>query len=722
MRLSRITSAALLCLCLTAILGTISLLGGCAGPRKAFDYPETRKCDQVDVFHGIEVADPYRWLEDLDSSETRAWVEAQNKITFEYLESIPERPWIEKRLTELWNYERYSLPAKRGGRYFFRKNDGLQNQSVLYTVKSLDGEPRVFLDPNTLSEDGTVALSGTSVSEDGGLLAYGLSTAGSDWQEWKVRDVESGKDLPDHLKWVKFSGVSWSKDNKGFFYSRYDEPREGMQLEEANYYQKLYYHRIGTPQSEDELVYERKDKKEWMFGAHATDDGRYLIIGVEEGSQRGNQLFYKDLTKTDAPVVELLTGFEVQYSFIDNDGPIFWVQTNLDAPRGRVIAIDMRNPDRSAWKEVIPQAAETLEAGGVNVVGEMFVASYMKDAYTQVKMFNLDGTFVRTVELPGIGTAYGFYGKRTETETFYRFMGFNDPGSIFRYDMTTGRSESFRRPKVRFDPEDFETHQVFYHSKDGAKVPMFIAHKKGLARDGSNPTILYGYGGFNVSLTPWFSPASVLWMDMGGIFAVANIRGGGEYGKAWHEAAIKTNRHKAFDDFLAAGEWLIENEYTSTPKLAIDGASNGGTLVGACLNRRPDLFGAALPDVGVMDLLRFHRFTIGWAWVSDYGSVDDPEEFRALYANSPLHAIEPGTSYPATLITTADHDDRVFPAHSFKYTAALQAAHAGPAPVLIRIQVKAGHGAGMPTKMRIKEIADKWAFLVRALDVKVDMN
>ncbi|MGB2988167.1 MAG: prolyl oligopeptidase family serine peptidase [Phycisphaerae bacterium] len=688
-----------------------------ADPGKPLVYPKARKGNVVDDYHGIKVPDPYRWLEDPDSKETRAWIESENQVTFPYLERIPERERIKKRLTELWDYEKYGMPHKRGDRYFYSKNDGLQNQYVVYTVKSLRDEPEVLLDPNKLSKDGTVALSGSAITDDGKLMAYGLADAGSDWQEWHVRDVETRKNRPDHLKWIKFSGASWTKDGKGFFYSRYDEPDEKTKLQDTNYFNKLFYHRLGTPQSQDVLVYDRPDEKEWGFSGMATDDGRYLIIHISKGTERKNQVFYKDLTHDNAEIVELIRGFEAQYSFIDNDGPVFWFETDLDAPRSRVIAIDTRKPDRAHWKEIIPQARETLRA--VNMVGNKFVASYLKDAHTQVKMFDIKGKFVREVAFPSLGSAYGFGGKRDETETFYMFTSYTDPGTIYRYDMTTGKSEIFRRPKVEFNPNEYETRQVFYKSKDGTKVPMFITHKKGIKLDGNNPTILYGYGGFDIPITPGFRVSNLVWMEMGGVYAVANIRGGGEYGKEWHEAGMKLVKQNCFDDFIAASEWLIANKYTSTPKLAILGASNGGTLVGACMTQRPDLFGACIPVVGVLDMLRFHRFTIGWAWVSDYGSPDDPEEFKALYAYSPLHNLKPGTAYPATFMTTADHDDRVVPAHSFKFAAALQEAHSGTAPVLIRIQTKAGHGAGMPTSMRIAEAADRLAFLVHVLDMEI---
>ena len=689
-------------------------------PSQSFVYPSSRKADQVDDYHGTKVADPYRWLENPDSEETKAWVEEQNQITFSYLGEIPVREQIKQRLTQLWNYEKYGSPFKEGDRYFYFKNDGLQNQSVLYTLTSLDAEPTVLLDPNTLSEDGTIALSGLSITEDGKLMAYGLSTSGSDWIEWKVRDVETGNDLSDHLKWVKFSGTSWTHDGEGFFYSRYDEPNEATKLEDINYYQKLYYHKLGTPQSEDILIYHRPDQKEWMFGAGVTEDGRYLIISIDRGTDPKNLVLYKDLQTPDSPVVELISEFEANYSFIDNDGSVFWFRTDLDAPRGRVIAIDSNKPTRDNWQEIIPQADETLE--GVGLLNNQFVADYLKDARSSIKIFNLDGSFIREVELPGIGSAGGFGGKRYDTETFYTFTSFTTPGTIYRYNMVSGESTLFRKPNVAFNPDEYETKQVFYSSKDGTQVPMFITHKKGLQLDGNNPTLLYGYGGFNVSLTPSFSVSRLVWMEMGGVYALPNLRGGGEYGEEWHQAGTKLNKQNVFDDFIAAAEWLINNKYTQPAKLAINGGSNGGLLVGACMTQRPDLFGAALPAVGVMDMLRFHKFTIGWAWCSDYGSPENLDEFKALYAYSPLHNLKPGTPYPATMITTADHDDRVVPAHSFKFAAALQEAHTGEKPVLIRIETKAGHGAGKPTTKIIEELADEWAFLVRSLDIPLNSD
>ncbi|KZL48247.1 prolyl endopeptidase [Nodularia spumigena CENA596] len=678
-------------------------------------YPISNKSDQVDNYHGTLVADPYRWLEDPDSAETRNWISAENQITFAYLNEIPAREKIKQRLTKLWDYEKYGIPFKEGNNYFYFKNNGLQNQSVLYTLKTLDAEPKVLIDPNKLSTDGTIALSGLAISENGKLLAYGLSTSGSDWQEWKVRDVETGEDLEDHLKWIKFSGASWTKDNQGFFYSRYDEPNEKTKLEDVNYYQKLYYHQLGTPQSEDVLIYHRDDQKEWGFSGNVTEDGSYLIISVWLGTDAKNLVFYKDLTNPDAEVVELINQFEADYSFIEHDEHIFYLRTDLNAPRGRLIAIDTKNPAQENWQEIIPQSVATLESA--NILNNQFVVDFLQDARTQIKIFGLNGALVREVELPGLGSAGGFGGKRDDTETFYSFTSFTTPGTIYRYNMVTGKSELFRQSQVDFNPDDYETKQIFYSSKDGTQVPMFITHKKGMQLDGNNPTYLYAYGGFNVSMTPSFSVSTLVWMEMGGVYAMPNIRGGGEYGEEWHQAGMKEKKQNVFDDFIAAAEWLIDNNYTRHARLAIAGGSNGGLLVGACMTQRPELFGAALPAVGVMDMLRFHKFTIGWAWVPEYGSPDKPEEFPALYSYSPLHNLKPGTAYPATLITTADHDDRVVPAHSFKFAATLQANHAGDAPVLIRIETKAGHGAGKPTAKIIEEAADKWAFLVQTLEV-----
>ncbi|MEO0013410.1 MAG: hypothetical protein RLZZ535_1799, partial [Cyanobacteriota bacterium] len=638
-------------------------------------YPSTNQVAQSDNYHGVEVKDPYRWLEDPDSDATKAWVQAQNELTNSYLATIPTRDKLQQRLTQLWDYEKYSSPFKRGQSYFYFKNDGLQNQSVLYTLKSLDDEGEILLDPNTLSADGTVALSGLSISDDGQWMAYGLSTAGSDWVEYRVRNIATREDTADHLQWIKFSGASWTKDNQGFFYSRYDEPNAETKLEDVNYYQKLYYHRLGTTQAEDILIYHRPDQKEWGFSGGVTEDGKYLIISVWLGTDSKNLVFYKNLEQLDSEVIELISEFVASYSVIDNDGDTFWVQTDLNAPRGRVIAINLNNPDQANWQEIIPEASETLES--IGLLNNQFVADYLKDARSQIKIYALDGTFVREVELPGIGSAGGFGGKRYDTETFYTFTSFTIPATIYRYDLTTGESKLFRQPQVDFDPEAYQTQQVFYPSKDGTKIPMFITHKKGIKLDGNNPTYLYAYGGFNISLTPSFSVSNVVWLEMGGIYAVPNLRGGGEYGEDWHQAGMKDKKQNVFDDFIAAAEWLIAQKYTSQEKLAIAGGSNGGLLVGACMTQRPDLFAAAIPAVGVLDMLRFHKFTIGWAWCSEYGTPDDAADFKTLYAYSPLHNLQPGTNYPATMITTADHDDRVVPAHSFKFAAALQAAHQG---------------------------------------------
>ena len=681
------------------------------------DYPVTRTTNQVDDYHGVAVADPYRWLEDDNAAETKAWVAAQNKLTFGELAKIPARDAIKERLTKLWNFERYSVPFHKGSRYFYSKNDGLQNQAVLYTLPSLDATPVVLLDPNQLSKGGTVALAHIDISEDGNHMAYALAVAGSDWEEWKVRDVRTGQDLADDLTWIKSSGAAWTKDGQGFYYSRFDAPDEKAKMTSANYYEKLCYHRLGTPQAEDQVVYQRDDHKDWGFGGTVTEDGHYLVIDVTQGTSPNRRVYYQDLTTPGAPVVELLNDFDAAYDFIGNDGHVFWFRTNLKSPRGRIIAIDLTNPARANWRELVPEAPDTLT--GTGVVNDSFVCEYLKDAYSQVKVYALDGTFQHSVELPGIGSAGGFGGKRSDTETFYSFTSFTAPGTIYRYDLTAGTSSVFRAPKVDFNPADYETHQIFYTSKDGTRVPMFIVHKKGLKLNGRNPTVLYGYGGFDISITPSFSVATLVWLEMGGVYAVANLRGGGEYGEEWHEAGTKLKKQNVFDDFIAAGEWLIANKYTSAKKLAISGGSNGGLLVGACEVQRPDLFGACLPAVGVMDMLRFNKFTVGWGWMSDYGSPENPGEFKALRAYSPLHNIRPGVKYPATLIFTGDHDDRVVPAHSFKFAATLQAATAGSAPILIRIETNAGHGAGKPTSKIIAEAADKWAFLVQALKVKV---
>ena len=702
---------------LATLAFAMTLLAANGAPTPTLTYPRAKTVDQIDDYHGTKVADPYRWLEDTDSTDTREWIDAENKLTFGYLDQIPYRQAIHDRLKTLWNYERYGVPEQQGSRYFYQHNNGLQNQNVLLVADSLTAEPHLLLDPNTLSADGIVALTGHAISDDGKLLAYGTSASGSDWMEWRVRDVDTGKDLSDDLKWVKFSGASWTKDGKGFFYSRYDEPKAGAPLRDANYFHKLYYHRLGTPQSEDKLIYDRPDNKEMGFSGDVTDDGHYLIITVWQGTSPKNRLYYKDLADPNSEVIKLLDDFDAQYQFLDNDGPVFWIKTDLEAPRGRLIAIDTRHPERASWKTIVPQSADKLEHA--NIINNTFVLSYLKDAQTDVRIYDLDGKFLHNVDLPGIGTAEGFGGKRKYKETFYAFTSFTIPTTIYRYDLASAKSAVFRQPKVDFDSSKYETKQVFFTSKDGTRVPMFITAKKGLKLDGQNPVLLYAYGGFNISLTPAFSVGNAVWLEMGGVYAQPNLRGGGEYGEEWHEAGTLLQKQNVFDDFIGAGEWLIANKYTSPSKLAIRGGSNGGLLVGACVTQRPDLFGAALPAVGVMDMLRFHKFTIGWAWTSDYGSSDDPNQFKALYAYSPLHNLKPGTKYPATFITTADHDDRVVPGHSFKFAATMQADQAGSAPILIRIETKAGHGAGKPISKLIEEAADTWAFAAKNLNMDV---
>ncbi len=692
-------------------------------------YPAAAKTDHVDDYHGTKVADPYHWLEDANSPETKAWVEAENKVTFDYLRKLPGWQYIHDRVTALWDYEKFGVPRKEGGRYFLSKNSGVQNQSVIYTMATLGDEPTELLDPNKLSDDGTVALSSYAISKDGKLMAYALSTSGSDWIDWHVKDVSTGIDLTDQVKWSKFSDASWTADGKGFFYSRYDEPDAKTQLQSTNYHQKLFYHRVGEEQARDTLIYERKDQKEWGFGGDVTDDGKYLIIHVSQGTDPKNRVFYRALQDGDVtagPVVELLRDLDARYTFVGNDGATFYFLTDKDAPRGRLVALDTteaaKTPDaKPALREIVPQAAEALQA--VNYVGGRFVAEYLKDAHSQVKVFEKDGKGVSEVPFPGLGTASGFGGKSDDPETFYAFTSYTTPLTVFRYDVRTGESRQVFAPKVTFDPAMYTTEQAFYASRDGTKIPMLISYKKGMQRDGNNPTLLYGYGGFDISITPTFSPANLAWMEMGGIFAVPNLRGGGEYGEDWHLAGTKERKQNVFDDFITAAEWLIANKYTSTPRLAVYGRSNGGLLVGAVLTQRPDLFGAALPTVGVMDMLKFQKFTIGWSWASDYGSSDDPEQFKYLYAYSPLHHLKPGVHYPPTLVTPSDHDDRVVPAHSCKFAAPLQADQGGDAPVLIRIETKAGHAggglsSGLPTSKQIDEVTDKWAFLRQALGMK----
>jgi prolyl oligopeptidase len=688
-----------------------------AAPPDSCTIPRTRMMDQVDTYHGTRVADPYRWLEDTDAEETRAWIARQNCVTFTYLNAVPEREALRRRLTTLWNYERYGLPVREGGRYVWTKNDGLQNQSVVYTQTSLAAEPTVLLDPNRLSTDGTVALTTWKVSPDGRYFGYGTASGGSDWNEFHVRDIATGQDLADTLRWVKFSGMAWTHDNAGVFYSRYAQP-EGRELQAVVRNQKLYYHRLGTDQAQDLLVYERPDQPDWGFGADVTEDGRYLVVSVWLGTDSRNRFYYQDLGDPRRPrirndLVRLLDAFDATYNFVGNVGPVFYFVTNLGAPRSRLVAIDTRSPQRAAWRTIIPQTDATLD--GVALIGGRFVASYLEDAHGRLTVFDTAGTRVEDIPLPTLGTMSGIAGRADGPEMFYGFTSFLYPSSVFRYDVATGANAVHRSPRLDFDPSRYETRQVFYPSADGTRIPMFLTMRRGLARDSANPTLLYAYGGFNVSTLPGFSASNVVWLEQGGIYASANLRGGGEYGEDWHRAGMLDRKQNVFDDFIGAAEYLVREGWTRPGRLAISGGSNGGLLVGAVLNQRPELFGAALPAVGVMDMLRFHRFTIGWAWVTEYGSADSVGQFPALLRYSPLHNIRPGTRYPAVMVTTADHDDRVVPGHSFKYTAALQAAQAGTAPILIRVETRAGHGAGTPVSKLIDQAADRWAFLVRSL-------
>jgi prolyl oligopeptidase len=680
----------------------------------SIEYPKARRSDVVDDYHGVRVADPYRWLEDPDSAETRAWVEAENRVTFAYLDQIPERSAIERRLTALWNYERYGVPERRGGSYFYTRNDGLQNQSVLYVASRLDAAPRVLVDPNALAADGTVSLTGYVPSNDGRWLAYGLARAGSDWTEWRVLDVRTAADLPDRLEWIKFSRPAWTRDGRGFFYSRFPEPAKDPKVA-ATYGNRLYFHRLGDPQDRDALVYERPEHKEWMFHPEVTEDGRYLVVFVSKSSDDKEMVLFKRLSPrapAEGSLVDLVPDFTAEYAFVGSRGSRLWFKTDRDASRGRVVSVDVERTPR-AWEEIVPEGPDALDAA--SWVGDRLFLTYLVDAHSEVRMFDPSGRFERKLPLPGLASVRGFSGRQSDTETFYAITSFATPGAIHRYETRSGQDTVFRSPRVDFDPENYVTEQVFVSSKDGTRVPVFLSRRKDVAPNASTPAYLYGYGGFAISIVPWFDPSALLWMEMGGLYAVANLRGGGEYGTAWHEAAMKSGKQRVFDDFIAAAEWLVAHGYTSPGKLAIGGRSNGGLLVGACLTQHPELFGAALPAVGVLDMLRYHRFTIGWAWADEYGTAESETDFRALYGYSPLHNVRPGTRYPATLVTTADHDDRVVPAHSFKFAAALQTAQAGPAPVLVRIETDTGHGAGVPTRKLIREQADRWAFLVRTL-------
>ncbi len=672
-------------------------------------YPQTNKVDVVDDYHGHKVADPYRWLEDTESEETAEWVEAQNEVTNAYLQSLRSRPAMRARLEKLWNYERYDLPIRRGDTYLYTHNDGLQNQSVLYKADSLNAERTVLLDPNQLSEDGTVALAGTATTDDGKLLAYGLADGGSDWRTWKIREVASGKDLDDVVQWVKFSGVAWLPDNSGFFYSRYAEPVEGQELTATNENQKMYFHTVGETQSQDELILQRPDHPKWGFSPEVTDDGRFLVIQNWKGSEPKAQIFVKDLQQPDAQIQELIMGFDAEYEWIGAIDQTLYFLTDNGAPKRRLIAVDVNRPEREHWQEVIAETEDVLES--VSLFGETFYGVWLKDARSKVTRHALDGKLLDEIELPGLGSVAGFAGRQDAAETFFSFTNYITPESIYRVDLKSGEVSLWRQPEVAIDVDDFVTEQLFAESKDGTRVPIIVTRRKETKLDGSNRTLLYAYGGFNISITPSFSPANAAWVDSGGIFAVANLRGGGEYGRQWHEDGMRLKKQNVFDDFITAAEFLIEKGYTTSGRLAIRGGSNGGLLVGAAMTQRPDLFGACLPAVGVMDMLRYHKFTIGWAWVTEYGSSDEEDQIENLLSYSPLHNLKPGTCYPATLVTTADRDDRVVPGHSFKFAAALQAAQGCAKPTLIRIETRAGHGAGTPVSKRIDEYADLWSFL-----------
>ena len=678
--------------------------------------PKPHTVSQTDNYFGTAVADPYRWMEDLDSADTKAWVEAENTITADYFKPLTGRAALHERLVKLADYERFSAPEQYGGRYFYSRNSGLQNQAVLYWTEGLHGEPHVLLDPNTYATDGTVALNSVSVTHDGKLAGLALAEAGSDWQKIIVRDVTTGKDLPDVIRWTKFGRASWLHDGSGFYYSGYDAPPEGDALKAANFGMKIFFHKLGTEQKSDPVVFARPDNRELFLFGGVTDDGRYLVITQAQGTSPNNELAVLDLQTPGAAVQRLITTADATYAPIGNDGSRFWLYTTQNASNGKIVSLDLKEPAREHWKTVIPEGKSKLD--GVTLVHRTLVAQYLTDAHSKVELFSEEGKPLHTLDLPAIGSAAGFEGRRDESETFYTFTNFTTPGVIYRLDMKTLRSEVYREPKTAFDRTAYETKEVFVPSKDGTRVPLFLTYKKGLKLDGQNPTLLYAYGGFNVSLTPAFAATRIPWLERGGIYAQASLRGGGEYGEAWHEAGTRLKKQNVFDDFIACAEWLIAENYTSTPKLAIRGESNGGLLMGAMLTQRPDLFGAVAAGVGVMDMLRFDKFTVGWGWKADYGAPsDDADEFKAIYKYSPLHNLKPGTHYPPTLIFTADHDDRVFPAHSFKFAAQMQQDQAGPAPVLIRIETRAGHGGGMPLSKRLDVEADIYSFFLHELHV-----
>jgi prolyl oligopeptidase len=682
------------------------------------DYPLAKRAPQIDVYHGVSVEDPYRWLENdvRVDVEVDAWVDAQNIVTGAHLNTLPHRDAIHLRLKTLWDYPKYRTPFKAGGRYYVYENDGLQNQDVLYTKDTIDGEQHMLLDPNAWSADGTVAMSGTSFSDDGRYMAYAIADAGSDWKTWKIRDLGTGSDLPETIEWSKFSTPAWMPDGSAFFYGRYAAPEEGAAFQNANEFMKLYRHVPGTPQSADTLVLEDNEHSRWSWGPTITEDGRWMVVNVWRGAGPPNTIKLRSLENPDAPFIDLIPEWTNEYEFIGSAHDVLYFMTDESAPRKRVIAADVTDPSTPVWSEVIPEQEATLKS--VSHVDDSFVANYMQDATTRLKRFDMSGTPLGEITLPGLGTSGISGGRSDDTETFYSFSSFTTPPSTYHYDLDTGSSTLLKQSEVAFDPADYTVQQVFFASKDGTRVPMFLVHRAGMERDGTTPTMLYAYGGFDISLTPYFSPARLAWVEMGGLLAIPNLRGGGEYGSAWHEAGMKINKQNVFDDFIAAAEWLIANDYTRADRIAIQGGSNGGLLVGACMTQRPELYGACLPAVGVLDMLRFQRFTIGAAWQGEYGDIELEDEFNALHAYSPYHNVTVGTSYPSTMVMTGDTDDRVVPGHSFKFAAALQHAQNGDAPVLIRINRRAGHGAGKPTAMRIEESADMMAFTLDALDAE----
>lgn len=700
-----------------AVLGLVA----CAGNRplpdgetaRNWNYPPARRGDVVDDYFGTKVADPYRWLEDADSKETVAWVKAENALTRKFLDG-PLHKRLAARFTKLWNFPRYSVPDKQAGHYFFSKNDGLQNQAVLYVQDSPTAKPRVLLDPNKLADDGTTAVTGLEISHDGKLMAYLISEKGSDWQKLRIRRVDDGKDLPEVLEHCKFSSVAWKHDGSGFYYNRFPDPKT-VAPEDRNNYSRVYWHTLNTPQEQDQLVYQDSANKELGFSPLISEDGQYLLLHVWHGTAPENRVYYKKVG-SDGDFVKLLDKADARYSFIGNSGATFFFSTDRGAPRGRIMAIDIDKPEPQNWREIVPQQAGVIS--GAVMAGKQLVLAVMQDAHHELYVYDLAGKQVRKLPLPEMGSVFGISGHQDDNEIFFGFTSFLRPLTVFRSDLKTGKTELWRGPKFDFDTSGYETKQVFYKSKDGTRVPMFITARKGLKLDGNRPTLLYGYGGFDISLTPYFSVTRLVWLESGGVFAQANLRGGGEYGEKWHQAGVLGNKQNVFDDFIAAAEWLIAQYYTRPQRLAIIGGSNGGLLTAACLVQRPDLFGAVLSLVPVIDMLRYHKFSVGRYWVSDYGNAEkSAEQFKFLYAYSPLNNIKPGTTYPPTLITTADSDNRVVPMHGKKFAAALQAADSGRNPILLRVETRAGHGGGKPTSKRIEEAADLYTFLFKVLQI-----